>query len=536
MNKEELNKPPSIKNDNLVAHWKLTSVVEGIIRDETGRGHDGRLSGELGPSPNSDSDAVIAAGLSPMPAGSEWQTDGQALVLKLPAGTEPLRFVLSLATCRPKFVTDTVLNALVTQPPLDLAALTHGGPRRWIDELKTPVVVGSDQGPFAVDVLNLPSNNPWFAQLRLTGFDFFPDGNQMAVCSWGGDVWMVSGLLGNANGIPSPMPELTWRRIASGLFQPLGLKIVADQIYVTCRDQIAILRDLNNDGEIDFVECFNSDHQVTEHFHEFAMGLQTDDAGNFYYAKSGRHALPAVVPHHGTLLRVSKDGSRTEILATGFRAANGVCLNPDGSFVVTDQEGFWNPKNRINWVLPAETDEKPRFYGNMLGYHDVTDPADSAMEPPLCWVTNSFDRSPAELLWVTSDKWGPLKGSLLNLSYGYGKVYVVPFERLPNATGQRNTAIVQGGMCELPLPSFPTGIMRGRFNPADGQLYVGGMFAWAGNVTQPGGLYRKWGVLPHLRSVDGTQGCRSSSAVRWTTNGCRPQSSRQTRLETVGRI
>jgi hypothetical protein len=32
--------------------------------------------------------------------------------------------------------------------------------------------------------------------------------------------------------------------------------------------------------------------------------------------------------------------------------------------------------------------------------------------------------------------------------------------------------------------------MRGRFHPADGQLYVCGMFAWAGNATQPGGLYR----------------------------------------------
>src|SRR5690606_3219474 len=128
--------------------------------------------------------------------------------------------------------------------------------------------------------------------------------------------------------------ELRWRRIATGLFQPLGLKIVGNQIYVTCRDQLARLHDLNGDEEIDFVECFNNDHQVTEHFHEFAMGLQTDDEGNFYYAKSARHALPALVEHHGTLLRISKDGSRTDILATGFRAANGVCLNPDGSFIV----------------------------------------------------------------------------------------------------------------------------------------------------------------------------------------------------------
>ena len=73
-------------------------------------------------------------------------------------------------------------------------------------------------------------------------------------------------------------------------------------------------------------------------------------------------------------------------------------------------------------------------------------------------------------------------GSLLNLSYGYGKIFVVPHE---NVDGQW-----QGGMCELPVPAFPTGIMRGRFHPTDKQLYCCGMFAWAGNATQPGGLYR----------------------------------------------
>jgi hypothetical protein len=220
---------------------------------------------------------------------------------------------------------------------------------------------------------------------------------------------------------------------------------------------------------------------VTEHFHEFAMGLQTDADGNFYYAKSARHALKAIVPQHGTLLRVSRDGARTDILANGFRAANGVCLNPDGSFFVTDQEGHWNPKNRINWVT-LDPSGKPKFYGNMFGYHDVTDSSDERMEKPLCWITNAFDRSPAELLWVDSEKWGPLNGRLLNLSYGYGKAFVVPHEHVDG--------VMQGGMCELPFPSLPTGIMRGRFHPQDGQLYTCGMFAWAGSAIQPGGLYR----------------------------------------------
>ena len=37
---------------------------------------------------------------------------------------------------------------------------------------------------------------------------------------------------------------------------------------------------------------------------------------------------------------------------------------------------------------------------------------------------------------------------------------------------------------------FPTGIMRGRFHPENGQLYATGMFAWAGSKRGDGGLYR----------------------------------------------
>jgi len=339
----------------------------------------------------------------------------------------------------------------------------------------TQIQPGDASGPFAVDTLTVPTaaENPHASLMRTSGFDFYPDGKRAAVCTWMGDVWIVEG-------IDQLEGQLTWKRICSGLFQPLGLKIIDDKIHVTCRDQLAKLHDQNGDETIDFIECLNNDHQVTEHFHEFAMGLQTDDAGNFYYAKSARHAKDSLVPHHGTLLRVSADGSKTDILATGFRAANGVCLNPDGTFIVTDQEGHWNPKNRINWV---NGDGPSEFFGNIYGYSPVTDTADAAMKDPLCWITNKFDRSPSELLWVPKNaKWGALNGQLLNLSYGYGKIHVVPHEKIGDHR--------QGGMCELPLTQFPTGIMRGRFHPKDGQLYGCGMFAWGSNQRQPGGFYR----------------------------------------------
>ena len=50
------------------------------------------------------------------------------------------------------------------------------------------------------------------------------------------------------------------------------------------------------------------------------------------------------------------------------------------------------PKNRIDLV------ERGGYYGNFWGYHDVTDPSDAVMKQPLVWITNTFDRSPSELL------------------------------------------------------------------------------------------------------------------------------------------
>ncbi len=145
--------------------------------------------------------------------------------------------------------------------------------------------------------------------------------------------------------------------------------------------------------------------------------------------------------------------------------------------MVTDQEGHWNPTNRINVVVPGG------FYGNMYGYGAPVDSSDEAMEPPLAWIDMQYDRSPAELLWTTSDRWGPLSHKLLSFSYGYGRVFLV----MPQSVN----GVQQAGIVQFPLPDFPTGLMRGRMNPADGQLYVVGMSAWAtSQMIQTGGLYR----------------------------------------------
>ena len=410
----------------------------------------------------------LTAGFVGAPEGAKFvATDGGQLRLHIPAG-EPVEFHLALAK-----VSDGKLSSFASllveagKPENSLDAIEPTWPRRWPESVKTKPRRLGKPGAFVTESITAPDKNPYRSWMRLGGFDFFEGGDRAAVCTWMGDVWLV-------DGINSDPQEFTWTRIATGMFQPLGLKIVEGKIYVTCRDQITLLVDNNGDGEIDFYKPFNHDAQVTEHFHEFAMDLQTDAHGNFYYTKAARHAKTALVPQHGTLLRVSPDGKTTEIIASGFRAPNGVCVNPDGTFYVSDQEGHWTPKNEINLI------EKGKFYGNLMGYHKGLTEAD--ITSPMVWMHNDFDRSPAQQLWVNSDKWGGLGSQLINLSYGTGYVYVVMEEKVNGR--------VQGGVVRIPDFDFPTGVMRGRFHPVDGQLYACGLFGWAGNKTRPGGFYR----------------------------------------------
>jgi hypothetical protein len=392
------------------------------------------------------------------------EADG-LITLKIPANDTPLNLELILA----KPGTPDLTHLASAAMPENLEPLTRGGPTHWPEAIQSLIIKSDERFPFAYDRFTRPTQNPWKSQLRTTGLDFTPDGKTAFICCWDGEVWRVDGIDGDQT-------TATWRRIAAGLFQPLGLKVVDGQIYVTCRDQLVVLRDFNGDGETDFYECVNSDHQVTDHFHEFTMGLQVDEEKNFYYAKSARNNKAPIVPHHGTLIKISADGSRSEIIANGFRSPNGVCRNPDGTFIVTDQEGFWMPMNRINWVTPGG------FYGNMWGYGAPDDSSDSAMVQPLAWVDKRFVRSPAELLWIDSEKWGALNGKLLLLSYGLGLMEIVLHERID---GQ-----MQGGLIRLPLPELSTGIMRGRFHP-NGHLYVCGMSAWATDkMDLQGGFYR----------------------------------------------
>jgi hypothetical protein len=347
---------------------------------------------------------------------------------------------------------------------VDPLTLTKGGAPLWKDPVVLKGAVGVGDAAYGVDTLPVPEENPWKAWMRLTGVDFFDDG-RAAVCTWSGDVWIVSG-------IDEKLEAVSWRRYAAGLYEPLGLCIRDGLVYVLGRDQITELRDVNGDGEADHYRNFNNDTHAMASYHAFAFELHKDAEGSFYYISDGQRVDPSV-PMHGCLVKVSKDGSTSEIVATGLRAANGMSVGPNGELTCADNQGNWVPSSRLNWVT------KGGFYGWMP--HHGRAAAPTSADPPLCFLPHQIDNSGGGQIWVTSEKWGPLKGQLLHTSYGTASLFNVVFEKKGD--------VVQGGVVKFPL-AFASGILRGRFNPKDGQLYLAGLRGWQTAGARDGCLQR----------------------------------------------
>ncbi len=332
---------------------------------------------------------------------------------------------------------------------------------RWGKPLITEGKISADDSPLVVDELTIPHDNPYHALFYTSGIDFLPDGTAM-VCTIHGDVWKVTG-------IDNDLKQITWQRFATGLYQPLGLKIIDGSIYVLGRDRITILKDINSDGEADEYINFCDLLHVTGQPHAYAMSLETDSQGNFYFIKSGGAA-----PHGGTMVKITSDGKNIDVFSTGYRHANGMGIGPDDEITSADNEGNWTPTTRIDLV------RKGGFYGHMPTHRRKQPP--SIYDGPLCWVPRIIDNSAGGQVWVTNKDWGPLWGKMIHLSFGRCTANLV--------LTQHVDGIDQAAIMKLNLPPFLSGAMRGRFNENDGHLYVVGVDGWQTAAVADGCLQR----------------------------------------------
>jgi hypothetical protein len=244
------------------------------------------------------------------------------------------------------------------------------------------------------------------------------------------------------------------------------LKVVNGKVVVVERGQLTRLHDTNNDGEADFYENLNNDWHAGGGEHSYDTCLETDPAGNFYFFKTGDDHTPT----GGTLLRVSKDGSKMEVYATGFRHPIGLGVSPTGQVSGADQEGNWMPVTRLDLY------KQGGFYGDMRTHPRPTPP--KTYDDPLIWLPKEADNSAGGQVWVPKGSWGALGGHMLHLSYGRCRAYAV----LPD--GDKFGA----GAVDLGV-RFLSGSARGRFGP-DGHLYVVGLDGWQTAAQKDGCLQR----------------------------------------------
>lgn len=399
-------------------------------------------------------DQVHLVAIAGTPASLGLDSEGRVL-LTLPAAIQGRRVhaLLWKGSAEHAMAAETALSALATGPVEDPGNWVQPGARRW-PTLSTHGVREADTEFLAVDTLTAPYDNPSKALLFFSGVDLTSD-QVLYACTIHGDVWRVSG-------VNDSLANLEWKRFATGLFQPLGLKVRDNQVFVLGRDRITRLQDLNSDGEADRYESFCDRIDTSTGGHDYVTSLELDTAGNFYFVDpNGVH-------------QVTPDGRTLRTLATGWRNPNGMGVSPDGKIItVAPQQGTWTPSSLISEVKPGG------YYG--YGGPKPTPNRPLGYDPHLCWIPHSVDNSSGSQVWIPANMWGPLGGQMLHLLWGRSTLMLVLRDSVDG--------VPQGAVVPLPA-KFQSGPNRATFNPKDGHLYVAGSTGWQTNARKDGSIQR----------------------------------------------
>lgn len=218
---------------------------------------------------------------------------------------------------------------------------------------------------------------PKDVKLEVTGIARLPDG-RIALALRKGEVWVLE----RPDADPADPVAVGYRRIASGLHEPLGLHWHDGALYTMQRAELTRLRDRDGDGLIDDYECAARGWSVSGNYHEYAYGPVADREGNLWFALNATLGAGVKMPGHrpfetpwrGWAMRLTPAGG-LEPMAAGFRSPSGLGTNAEGDVFCTDQQGnYWG----TNPVLHLR---KGAFFGHKAALADVERPG-SPVPPP----------------------------------------------------------------------------------------------------------------------------------------------------------
>ncbi len=310
----------------------------------------------------------------------------------------------------------------------------------------------------------LPLPNPWKRNVRPSDFDFFPDG-RLAMVTFDGDVWI-------ADGVGHGRKQIRWQRYASGLHEPMGLRIEDGYIIIFDRNGLTKLIDRDNNGEADLYQCLSNLAAQTAETREFAMSLELKPGGGYYLAKGGQVGTTRG-KYNGTILEISPDGKKLEVIATGLRQPF-LGVDPDtGLLTASDQQGHWVPATPLHVIQPG------KYYGFQPTFLGPKANTGKKIEEPPLWLPHFVNQSGARQVWLRKSQMGPINDSLIHIGYNRPALFKI---YLGNDQDQ-------GAVVPL-MEGLPTGLLGGRVNPVDQLLYVGGFNLWGTVGKEIQGLYR----------------------------------------------
>lgn len=354
---------------------------------------------------------------------------------------------------------------------------TNAGVKRVIDNTERPGLRQKVEGVYPS--LSIATLHPPEDKVPVGGLATLSDGTLVVALfdarslKWprpprepNGQLWLFY----NPAGEPD---EVRRELIAEELYEPAGVCVVDGSIYVSQRSEITRFDQDKNTNQ--WIGTTIASGWETTDFHALSFGLvhepQPDGHPGFLYmAKGTGLGLKKNPPNHGAVWRVDlskPSGSNVEAVSGGHRTPNGLGWGPDGTLLVTDNQGEYTPANELNVV------RKGSFYGF---FHEVE--ADAAPSPfqPDSYESDDRQQVTEAAVWLPQDEIGnsptqPLlippgwlfAGQLLVGDMRYGGITRVSLEQVGGSWQGAAYRFTQG--CN-------GGVNRLAFGP-QGELYAG---------------------------------------------------------------
>lgn len=284
-----------------------------------------------------------------------------------------------------------------------------------------------------------------------------------------GELWLLT------NPTADDPKDVKGQLIAAGLFEPSGVYVIDDAIYVSQRRELSKFE--FDEGSNMWEKTIVASGWDTNDFHQISAGLPwlpgpTEDHPGFFYmsrgAGLGKNQNP---PNHASVWKIDlskPDGENVEVLTGGHRTPNGLGLNTAGDCFVIDNQGGWTPANEINHV------QKGKFYGyylrdnppraNAAPFQPEARDGKTGVTPPAIQLPqDEIGNSPTELLLFPKGHVFEGQMALGDMRYGgLNRVFLEEVNGVYQGCAMRFTQGLEAG---------PNRIF---FGP-DGSLYVGGI-------------------------------------------------------------